>query len=89
MKQKNSGMVMSIGRQLPHMLTPRSFMSFCCSRFIRWGSSLYFFCRRWISGWMACIFMEDLRVLMSEKTVSPRRTTVLIRIVKNTLPMFS
>ena len=43
MKQKKSGMVMSIGKQLPHMLTPFSFISFVCSAWKRLGSLAYFF----------------------------------------------
>ena len=86
MKQKKSGMVMSIGRQLPHMLTPFSFISFVCSAWKRLGSLAYFFCSRCISGCTSAIFAEDLRVFISENMVSARRSIVLINMVRNTLP---
>ena len=77
---------MSIGRQLLHMLTPLSFISFDCSIWKRLGSSAYFFCSLCISGCMTAIFAEDWRVFMSENKVSARRNTVLTNMVRKTLP---
>jgi len=78
-------MVMSMGRQLPHMLTPRSFISLDWACWAFWGSLAYFFWIFWISGWMAAICAEDLRVLISEKRVMALSTTVQMRMVRNTL----
>ena len=79
MNMKNSGSVNSMGRHPPNMETLFSFMSLDISRCRRCGSFSYFFCSLFICGWITCILADDLRDLISPKTVM-----ALMRIVEMT-----